>query len=105
MAITERTYPLEVEGIGNFTIKKRRVPDQVRIQSDASRMTGGPVDDPFMREIALAYSTLKYVVDVAPDGWNIDDIDPLNSEDVDKLLKVWEALREAEVNFRKGASS
>jgi hypothetical protein len=103
MSIVDRTYPVEVPEIGRFIFRKRRVPDQVKIESIADRMTDGPVEDAELRHIAMAWATLKTLTIEAPKGWDVEDIDPLEAADLDKMWKVWGALRKQEDTFRGGA--
>lgn len=103
MAIIDRTFPLSVEGIGDFVFRKRRMPDQIKIEADARRMTDGPIDDVDLHQVCISYQTLKHLTVEAPADWDLENLDPLDPEDVNKMWKVWGALREQEEKFRKGA--
>lgn len=103
MAPTDRTFPLSVEGVGDFVFRKRRIPDQVRIEAAARRMTDGPVDDIDLQNVCLAYQTLIALTVQAPADWNLEDVDPLDRDATDRMWKVWGALREQEETFRKAA--
>jgi hypothetical protein len=105
VATIDRTYPLDVEDIGRFVFRKRRVPDQVKIEAAAHRMTDGPIDDVDLQNVCIAYQTLKHLTVESPEGWDLEDIDPLDAEDTAKMWKVWGALREQEGRFRKGAGA
>jgi hypothetical protein len=105
VATIDRTYPLEVEDIGRFVFRKRRIPDQVKIESEANRMTGGLIDDLDLQNVCIAYQTLKHLTVTSPEGWDLDDIDPLDPDDTAKMWKVWGALRDKERTFRKGAGA
>ena len=101
--VAGRTYPLEVEGVGRFVFRKRRVPDQVRIEAAAIRMTGGPIDDAELENFCLAYQTLLALTVEAPAGWDLEEIDPLDREQTGRMWGAYEALRAEEARFRKGA--
>lgn len=96
-----RTHAVEVEGVGRFVFHKRRIADQVRIEADAQRMTGGPIDDVDLQNVAIAAATLKALAVEAPEGWDVDALDPLDRADTEKLWGVYRALREAEGRFRR----
>lgn len=97
------TYPVPVEGIGTFTMRKRMLRDQVRIQAEASRITGGPTDDPDIKDISLAMATLMVLTAEAPSGWDVEKIDPLDKDASAQLWRVFGAVRVAEDRFRSGA--
>lgn len=97
-----RTHAVDVEGIGRFTFHKRRISDQVRIEAEANRMMGGASDDGALYNVAIAASTLRQLVAEAPEGWDVDDIDPLDGDEVEaKLWSVYRSLRAAEETFRR----
>jgi hypothetical protein len=102
MSLPDRTFPVEVPEIGRFVFRKRRVPDQVRIEAAAQRMTDGPTDDPELRHIAMAWATLQVLTVEAPEKWDLEDIDPLDAGDTAKMWAVWKELRaEEDRRFRR----
>lgn len=103
MAVLSPTFPLNVPDVGDFLFRKRRVPDQIKIQAEASRLTGGPCEDVNLTDFALAWATLKTLTETGPEGWDMDGMDPLDADDTDKVWTVWRALRREELSFRKGA--
>jgi hypothetical protein len=98
-----RTYPVNVEGVGDFVFRKRMLKDQIAIQANASRMLGGPVEDAELRSFAHALATIELLTVQAPADWKPSEIDPLEPEQTQKLWDVHEGLRDAEEKFRKGA--
>jgi hypothetical protein len=102
MSASSNTYPVTVEGVGHFVFRKRMMRDQVAIQAEASRMLGGPVDDPELRAFAHALVTLKTLAVQTPQGWNPEAVDPLDAEETGKLWRVYDAMRDAEERFRRG---
>jgi hypothetical protein len=96
------TFDVEVPDIGVFTFAHRRMKDQFRIEAVASRLLGGPVDDEALKMGAAAFATLSVLTVHAPDGWNLDDLDPLDGAATMRLFAVHGALREAEGRFRGG---
>lgn len=98
-----KTYPVSVPGVGEFVFKQRDLAAQVRIQAEASRMTGGPVDDPDIRRFANVVQTLVALAVQAPPDWKPLAADPLEPEQTERLWLVHDAMRDAEERFRKGA--
>jgi hypothetical protein len=96
--------PVDVEGVGRFVFRKRRVPDQVKIQVEYQEAKGEAQMLPeWMWDALNAWCALKVLTVQAPPGWDLDEIDPSDGEQTGRLVAVWEALREAEKRFRAGA--
>ena len=101
--MNEKTFPLEVAGIGNFVFRRRVLRDEFRIGAEYSRLTEG-VDAPsqWLDLFATAYATLKVLAVEAPDGWELDTMAPDDSDTYRKIMEVFGALRAAEARFRAG---
>lgn len=99
-------FHVSVEGIGTFSFGKRTMRDELRIAAEFSRLTEG-VDSPtpFLATVAGWISQLRVLTVSAPDGWDLDALDPLDSDSYAKLLKVHGALREKEGSFRRGKNA
>lgn len=99
-------FHVPVDGIGTFSFAKRMMRDELRIAAEFSRLTEG-VDSPtpFLATVAGWISQLRVLTVDAPDGWDLDALDPLDPESYAKLLKVHGALREKEDSFRGGANA
>lgn len=100
---TERTYTRPVPGIGDFIFRRRVLRDQIRIEAEAIRMLNGPTTDPNLHNIALAVGTLSVLTVNAPEGWDLEALDPLIPSSVSQLWQVYGVLRAAEDEFLKGA--
>lgn len=94
---------VDVEGIGNFSFARRMLRDEMRIAAEYSRITEG-VETPteWLQFVGTWVSTLKVLTVTAPDGWDIDAMDPLDQETYANLRDVHAALREKEQSFRAG---
>lgn len=104
MAATDRTYPVTVDGVGEFFFRRRIMRDQFRIHADTMRILGGPVSDTMLWNSAAAMATIGVLMVSGPTkDWNVEDLDPLDSDDVATLYKVHGRLLEEEEKFR-GAS-
>lgn len=96
-------FHVEVPNVGTFSFAKRTLRDEMRIAAEYSRLTEG-VETPstWLAIVAGWISTLKVLTVSAPDGWNIDAMDPLDKETYDRLREVHVALRAKEDSFRAG---
>jgi hypothetical protein len=99
-------YQVHIEEIGTFTFARRTMRDQFRIQAEIARLTEGvsPVPDD-LNIAASAVATIKTLTVVAPDGWDIDAMDPLEEDTYQKLVSVFGALRAREESFRSGSKA
>lgn len=100
---TPATFPVEVEGIGTFTFKKRTLDAQFKIEAGAVRLLGGDAPSDTLYHLAITFATVQYLAVTVPDKWSIEEIDPLDKEQMDRVQTVFGRLREAENTFRAGA--
>lgn len=98
-------FYIEVEPHGTFTFARRTMRDELRILAEVSRLTEG-LENPTNQLSVLAgwIAPLKVLTVKAPDGWDIDTMDPLDPAVYEKLIKVYGALRDKEDSFRPGAA-
>lgn len=100
-AVTDFVVP--VEGVGEFTFAKKSIRDQFAIETEYSRLTEGYESvTNFLHNLATAVSNLTVLTVTAPDGWDVFALDPDDSDSYMKIMKVWGALRDKQVAFRKG---
>lgn len=100
-------FTITVEGVGAFTFAKRTMRDELRIAAEFSRICEG-VETPneFLQTVGSWISTLRVLTVAAPDGWDLDAMDPLDADTYAQLFQVHRALREKEGSFRrKGKAS
>lgn len=99
-------FTVPVEGIGAFTFGKRKLRDELAIGAEYSRLTEGvDTPTPWLEAVAGWIAALKVLTVEAPEGWNIDEMDPLDPETYAKLRKVHAALREKEGSFRRSGDA
>lgn len=103
--LVQRKHTLAVEGVGEFTFARRTPRLQILVESTRDRMTGGPVLNVALHNTAQAVAELEVLTLAAPEGWDIEAIDPLDDADFGRVLKVHGRLLEAEATFRSGATS
>jgi hypothetical protein len=102
MTTETQQYPVDVEGIGTFFFAKRTMRHEFKIQAEYSRLTEG-VETPTanLEIMAGIFSTLRVLTMRAPDGWDLDSLDPLDERDYARAIRVHAALREKEGSFRR----
>jgi hypothetical protein len=97
-------FQITIDDIGTFTFGRRRMRDELAIAAEFSRLTEGvETPTPFLANVAGWISVLKVLTVEAPEGWDIDAMDPLDDDTYAKLVKVHVALREKEGSFRSGS--
>ena len=92
-----------VEGIGTFTFAKRDMRDTFRIRAEYLRLTEGvPAEEgDWLDIVAHHMAALKVMTVDAPEGWDVDRMDPFDPESYARILAVGSALRGKEMTFRK----
>lgn len=100
-------FILNVEGIGSFTFAKRTMADEIKIQVEYARIIEGVEPTEWLSRVGGWISTLKVLTVRAPEGWDIDDMDPLDENVYENMALVYVALRAKEDSFRRkhGAGS
>ena len=101
----QRTYQVEVDGVGTFTFRRRTMGDFVRIPNKALEILGGVPQHPWLLDQATMLAELGMLAVGAPEGWDIEMMDPLDDGDVAVVRKVHGRLIEEEARFRGGAAA
>ncbi len=97
-----RTFPLDVPDVGRFVFRRRRLIEQIRIEAEVDKVLSGEAASKELENALFAYLTLQVLTVSAPDGWDLEEIDPLDAAHTDRMWKVWGALRDQEAAFRQG---
>jgi hypothetical protein len=95
-------YPVSVPDVGTFTFGKRTMRDEVAIQVEFAKIIDGAPATEWLQAVGGWLSTLRVLTVRAPDGWDLDTLDPLDPETYARLNAVYEGLRTAEDSFRQG---
>lgn len=98
-------FPVDVEGVGTFVFGRRRMADEIRIHVEYSRLTEAVAPTPWLDSVATWLATLRVMMVRAPDGFVLDELDPLDDETYEKLLKTHAALVAKEASFRRGPAA
>jgi hypothetical protein len=104
--MTDKTYPIEMPGIGVFTFRRRKMRDEFRVGAEYSRLTEG-VESPssWLDMFATAFSTLKVLTVESPAGWDMEEMEPDDPDSYRKIMEVFGALRADEARFRSGSGA
>lgn len=95
-------FVVSVENVGQFTFGKRTMRDEIAVQREYARILDGVEPTNWLNAMAGWLSALKVLTVRAPDGWDIDEMDPLDTETYAKLNAVHAALVDKERSFRPG---
>lgn len=93
-------FPVQVEGIGTFIFGYRKLQDELRIQVEYARITESVPATVWLFNLATYISALRVLLVKAPDGWDLDELDPLDEETFIQIERVFSALRAKEDSFR-----
>ena len=95
-------FHVTVEGVGRFRFAQRRMEDEMKIAVEYSLITQG-IDTPsvWLTIMGGATAQLRVLTVEAPDGWDIDEMDPLDDETYARIVNVHRALRDQERSFRE----
>lgn len=92
---------VDVPELGRFVFAHRTFRDEMKIQVEVHRILDGETNAPaYLQHFAIMYATLATLTKGAPEGWSIEDLDPLDDASYTRLEEVFVALRDAESAFR-----
>ena len=94
-------FTVRVDDVGTFTFGKRTMRDEIAIQVEFARLIDGVEPTAWLQAVGGWVSVLKVLTVRAPDGWDLDGMDPLDDETYAKLKRVYDALTEKESSFRR----
>lgn len=95
-------FTVPVEGIGAFTFGRRTMRDEVSCQVEYARYLDGVEPTAWLQSVCGWLATLKVMTVRAPESWDLETLDPHDDEVYAKLKRVYDALREKELSFRRG---
>lgn len=105
MAVGGSTFTVAVDGIGEFTFKRRNMRLNIAIQVEYARLSEGVDLPPAIADFVAMASAVKVLAEEAPKGWNVDELDGFDEDSYAKVATVWSALREKETTFLKGSAA
>jgi len=98
-------FDVPVEGVGTFVFARRTLADELAIQREYARIIDGVNPTEWLATMAGWLSVLRTITVRAPQGWSLDEMDPLDPATYEKLFKVYDALRTKEGSFRPGLAT
>lgn len=102
----ERTYTFDVDGIGTFVFRRRTMAHRYSITAAALKIMGtGEVTNLGLLAETEKMAEVQLLCVSAPEGWNVEDMDPLDPEEMRQFGIVHARFREAEETFRRGAAA
>lgn len=93
-------FTVTVEGIGRFVFGKRTMGDELAIQREYADIIGGVTPTVWLETMGGWLSVLRVLTVRAPDGWDLDEMNPLDEDTYARLHQVYTALRDQERSFR-----
>ncbi|QNJ57326.1 hypothetical protein Dolphis_19 [Pseudomonas phage Dolphis] len=98
-------FTVDVEGVGSFTFARRTMRDEIKIQRVFASIIDGVEPTAWLAQVGGWISDLNVLTVTAPDGWDIDGMDPLDDDTYAQMAKVHTALRDKERSFRSKPAS
>lgn len=94
-------FRVSVDSVGDFVFAKRTMADEIKVQVEFARMIDGVEPTQWLQVVCGALADLRVLSVSSPEGWNLDDLDPMDEGVYAKLVSVHEAFREKERSFRR----
>lgn len=100
--IKNETYVIDLDGVGQFEVLRVTQRQRLRVMTEQARLTEGLDELPeSLLEEASITAAVKALVVKAPDGWDVDLIDPLDEDGSYSAMKrLYAAISEREQRFR-----
>lgn len=99
---SQTDFLVQVEGVGDFVFGRRKMADHLKINVEYARITEGVLPTPWLDTLSTWLATIKVMAVRVPEGFDLDEIDPLDDDTYAKLLKIHSAFRAKEDSFRRG---
>jgi hypothetical protein len=96
-------FTVDVDNIGRFIFGRRTAGDVFKIRARYSVATEGNYEeDGRVADMGgLAYVTIQTLQVAAPEGFAVEDLDPIMDDDFEKkIMAIFKALRARELSFR-----
>lgn len=97
----ENDFIVSVPDVGSFTFGRRTMADEIKIQVEYARLIEGVEPTEWLNLVGGWMAALRVMTVRAPEGWDLDELDPLDDATYAKLAAVHSALTEKERSFRQ----
>lgn len=93
-------FVINVPKIGAFTFGRRTMRDEIDIQVEYARILNGVEATQWLAVVGGWMSVFKVMTVHAPEGWDIETMDPMDPDTYQKMGEVYDLLSEKERFFR-----
>jgi len=93
-------FRVTVPDVGDFVFGKRTMRDEISTQVEYARFLDGVSPTPWLEAVVGAIADLTVLTVKAPDGWDIEAMEPHDPVTYAKLIAVHRGLLEKERHFR-----
>lgn len=93
-------FTVTVDDVGSFTFAKRTMADEIKVQVEYARLIEGVAPTDWLAAVCGWIAALRVLTVRAPDGWDLDEMDPLDNGTYARLNRAYEALTTKERSFR-----
>lgn len=97
---SESDFSVQVENIGRFVFARRKMRDEIQIQVEYANLIQGVEPTGWLQNVCGWIAAFNVLLVSAPDGWDVEEMDPLDNETYKGLMAVYNALRDKELSFR-----
>lgn len=101
----EKEFWIDVDGVGAFLFQRRTMRNEIQLQAEYARLIEGTDPTPWLELVCTWQSHLKVLMLKAPDGFDLDDLDPFDDVTYENLGKIYSALQAKELSFRTNKKS
>jgi hypothetical protein len=95
-------FRVTVPDVGDFVFAKRTMRDEIATQVEYARIIDGVQATPWLEAVGGAIADLTVLTVKAPDGWDLDALEPHDPATYTKLIAAHRGLLEKERSFRRG---
>lgn len=97
----DKTYRVEIDGWGEFVVNRLTMGRNMEVAAEYERHLRGMQNTTReFRALANTMATAKVLVAVAPEGWSLDDLDPLDPQTYERLFDLASKIDQQERFFR-----
>ena len=94
-------FTVKVDGVGTFTFGRRGMREEIDIQREYAAILDGVQPTGWLEVVGGWMSAFKVLTVRAPEGWDIEAMDPLDNDTYARMKRVYDALSDKELSFRR----
>lgn len=93
-------FTVQVADVGSFVFGKRTMRDEIAIQVEYARLIDGVTATDWLVTVCGWMAAFKILMVAAPEGFDIESLDPLDDDTYRQMALIHSALRQQEDSFR-----